>query len=466
MAVLKLVNGEVSVSGLPETSAALAERPRVKDWLQRFTVSVLVPAAENPESGVWRFPNKAAAMHLAERFGKKLEEHVRRLDAWEDLKALFKLFTLLIIPFDDVQLAEALSLSVPMIYGAFARKDGRMLAGVAAGKPVYRRVVVLDEVTPENAGHFEEAFNRIAELKVNTGTPEVSAFFYNWLFRHFTSCLLAMAWPLFDEHTLDVFPERFRGASLAVVPRSASDTAETMRDALARRRYVLPPTGVTVIPPENAAGVERLVVWERGSWVVGRLWHANDTASLVLACPSIPVSISIWSMLAIKDKPVADDPLAALVADAYRDLVTVSEAKLARRSRRTEGEAREARRSERKGTQSYWYVPRILKEEGEESSEELKETARKEGRLRSLIPRRVAPHAVSGHLRRLTGTRKAASEAAKEAARRLGLQVPEGYTFVRPYVTGQAGKEKQQGQEKPARPVAKRRAQQPTGTAF
>jgi hypothetical protein len=454
MAVLELANGEVSVSGLPETSIALAERPRVKDWLQRFTTNVLVPAAENPESGVWRFPNKAVTMHLAERFGKKLEEYVKRLDAWEDLKALFELFTLLIIPFDDVQLAEALSLSVPMVYGAFARKDGRMLAGVAAGKPVYRRVVVLDEVTPENAGRFEAAFQRNAELKINTDTPETSAFFYNWLFRHFSACLLTMAWPFFDEHTLDVFPERLLGASLALAPRSASDTAETMRNALARRRYVLPPTGVTVIPPENTAGVERLVVWERGGWVIGRLWHANDTASLVLACPSISVSISIWSMLAIKDKPVADDPLVALVADAYRDLVTVSEAKLARRSRQTEGEARKARQNERKGTQSYWYVPRILREEDEESSKEPKETARKEGRLRSLIPRRVAPHAVSGHLRRLTGIRKAASEAAKEAARQAGLEIPAGYTFVRPYITGKAEKKKQ---EKLGRPIAKRR---------
>ncbi|MDK2883322.1 MAG: hypothetical protein PWP58_1658 [Bacillota bacterium] len=99
-------------------------------------------------------------------------------------------------------------------------------------------------------------------------------------------------------------------------------------------------------------------------------------------------------------------------------------------------------------------MPRILKEE------ELKEAARegegdrKEGRLRSLIPRRVAPHAVSGHLRRLTGTRKAASEAAKEAARQAGLEIPAGYTFVRPYVTGQTEKEKQ---VRPGRPVAKKR---------
>ncbi|MGB9825063.1 MAG: hypothetical protein ACPLRU_00165, partial [Desulfofundulus sp.] len=44
-----------------------------------------------------------------------------------------------------------------------------------------------------------------------------------------------------------------------------------------------------------------------------------------------------------------------------------------------------------------------------------------------------APHAVVGHLRRV---RKSASSEAIERARQYGIEVPEGFTFVRPFRKG------------------------------
>jgi len=43
-----------------------------------------------------------------------------------------------------------------------------------------------------------------------------------------------------------------------------------------------------------------------------------------------------------------------------------------------------------------------------------------------------APHAVAGHLRRV---KKASSEAV-ERVRQYGIEVPDGYTFVRPFRKG------------------------------
>jgi len=44
-----------------------------------------------------------------------------------------------------------------------------------------------------------------------------------------------------------------------------------------------------------------------------------------------------------------------------------------------------------------------------------------------------APHAVAGHLRRV---KKSANPEAVERARQYGIEVPEGFTFVRPFKKG------------------------------
>ncbi|MDK2883321.1 MAG: hypothetical protein PWP58_1657 [Bacillota bacterium] len=352
MAEIKLVGGDVLISAEPEIEAILQAHTRAAWWLRRLVTDVLVPAAENPESGKWSFPNKMQVIHLADRFGKKLGEFVNRLDAWDDAKALFEVLALVILSNRDYELLTALASGLAMVYGQLSRKDRRLLAGIAGGKPVYRMVEIADQVSPQNMLLFtrlmrERLPHAFAGSEEAVGDAAIAAF--NWVLRHSATLTLALTWPFFDEHTIDVFPKKIAGASVLLTPPAQSDVNEAMRDALARRRYVLPPTGVTVIPPENTARVERLVVWERGSWVVGCLKHGSGAGSLVLARPSMPACISLWTMMTEKGTPVSNDPLAALVADAYYDLVTVSEAKLARRSRRTEGEAREARRSERKG---------------------------------------------------------------------------------------------------------------------
>lgn len=145
--------------------------------------------------------------------------------------------------------------------------------------------------------------------------------------------LMTVGWTFFDDATIDLVPETFAGVSALLSPEAPEELDALVADIL------LPPSGVTVLPLPNDAGVTKLTVWERGTWVISVLQHGEHGASLVICSLSLPGHVSLWDLVSHTYAPVTRDPLAYMVLSAFQDLVTLSDRALVKRTHQSEGEA-------------------------------------------------------------------------------------------------------------------------------
>jgi len=229
-------------------------------------------------------------------------------------------------------------------------------------------------------------------------------------------------WP-FDMYAFSFgFPGDVKGFSdvfVLDVVTSGESLEETLEKIRSGRRYTLTPGGVRALLPKGEI-VQELTMEENDSLVFAVAVTEGEISFPVWLDWREGFGFSPWQM--INGFRPREDPLLGLLARTFCDLVTAKPAEIKKRVL-SEERAKVV----------------LLPSEGEAKLRKTVYVGR--GRsgtsaVRQGIPterKAPAPHAVAGHLRRV---KKHASPEAVERARYYGIQVPDGYTFIRPFRKG------------------------------
>ncbi|AEG14486.1 hypothetical protein Desku_0887 [Desulfofundulus kuznetsovii DSM 6115] len=191
------------------------------------------------------------------------------------------------------------------------------------------------------------------------------------------------------------------------------------------RCYTLTPGGVrAVLPKDEITGVRELVMEERDSTVFAVAKVSEQIFFPVWFDWREGFGFSPWQVQ--NGFAPGKDPFIHLLAKTFCELVTARSKEI--RNRVYSGECGKAV---------------LLPGEGEVRIKRTVYIGRSGGGGTGIVRRKLptarkapAPHAVAGHLRRV---RKSASPEAVERAKNYGIEVPEGFTFVRPFNKGEGG---------------------------
>jgi len=183
-----------------------------------------------------------------------------------------------------------------------------------------------------------------------------------------------------------------------------------------QRRYTLTPGGVRALLPGQSMGIREVLLKEQGTLVTAKVVKDPDFCFLCWFDWSTGIGFSPWQV--VNEYTPAKDPLLGVVAGVFTDLVTGQEREIKKRT--DNGESAILLPGDGQVKMRTVYMGR-----GED---------RGQIRVRLPVERKAPnPHAVAGHLRRV---KKSASSEAAERAGEYGIAVPEGYTFVRPFMKG------------------------------
>jgi len=272
--------------------------------------------------------------------------------------------------------------------------DGRLLVGMDEGKPLFAEFDV-PEGAVKNDGRLQVLDNI-------------------WPFD-----LLAFSFGFLND------PEVIKDF-LAVFVLDTVTGGELLNGTLEKirtgRRYTLTPGGVrAVLPKDEVTGVRELIMEEKDSTVFAVAKISEEISFPVWFDWREGFGFSPWQVQ--NGFNPKEDPFVNLLAKTFCELVTARSTEI--RNRVYSGKRGKAV---------------LLPGEGEVRVKKTVYIGRSGGGGTETVRRKLpaarkapAPHAVAGHLRRV---KKSASPEAIERARQYGIEVPEGFTFVRPFKKG------------------------------
>ncbi len=206
------------------------------------------------------------------------------------------------------------------------------------------------------------------------------------------------------------------------VPKPARSIEELLEDAYYHQRYIVPPEGAEV-RFRNAGDIDRMILKQGQDNITARFITSkgDETVSLSLdGAEHVPMRIMSGEE-ALKN---VHGNLENIVAEAYHDIVTAKELPKNRFKRLGDTSINEV--SEDENTPQVIYIPRVLRL-GQETEVRLPFDA---------TTREIAPHRVSGHIRKGNMTEKhrlALVEFEEQNGISILDHIPDGYTFVRPF---------------------------------
>jgi len=206
------------------------------------------------------------------------------------------------------------------------------------------------------------------------------------------------------------------------VPKPSRSIEELLEDAYYHQRYIVPPEGAEV-RFRNAGDIESMILRQGQDNITARFLTSkgDETVSLSLdGAEHLPMRIMSGEE-ALKN---VHGNLENIVAEVYHDIVTAKELPKNRFKRLGDTSVDEV--SEQEDTPQVIYIPRVFRL-GQEAEVRLPFDS---------ATREVAPHRVSGHIRKGNMTEKhrlALLEFEEQNGISILKHIPDGYTFVRPF---------------------------------
>lgn len=409
--VLAVVQDGSVVDAIPVGSLYLQEPDAIKCHADNWCQYVLWEASLELERNRLPFPENAAFACVSEW----LKEMVH-LVADPARYADFSLFYAQKVArqVEKYGLYKELWSMVPEIYG-YVKKHNLPPAVAAALFALYR--AIFRQLCGD--GQVIVAVNSKGPVKLTVGTVGV---------RKSNASVRKAVWPYdtyaFNYNFVDPADEEFlcldAGAFRLNVKAGENPYCACLQKIRAERRYTLTPGGVRAVLPAGYVGTREVLLKEQGDNTVAAKIVASEPGLSFLCWFNweTGVGFSPWQ---IANEYVPDrDPLLGLVAEVFCDLVTGSEKDVRKRIEEKIKTILLPGEEKIKTSRRVVYIGR---------NEESKNQIRKKLVVERKAP---SPHAVAGHLRK---ARKASAEAI-ERARKHGIVVPDGYTFVSPYLKG------------------------------